>query len=166
MTVVTFSNIYRCEYYTYDSEIDWCYLKTAKTASTNKDIGDKKYTSGPKSEDCQSDEENEIQDDKEPAVFPEEQRALAKVTLSTVANVTESDSLDSIKEDQEVTNTTNRFKPRTPILSGSVKQKLATITFDSLQCFMRTARAQYSPPFRQHSVLALQTIQRWVENAM
>ena len=119
MTVVTCLNIYRCEYYTYDSEIKWCYLKTAKTSSTNEDIGDKKYTSGPKSEDCQSDEENEIQDVKEPTIFPEETRALTKVTLSTVANVTESDSLDDIKEDQEVSNITNRFKPRTPILSGS-----------------------------------------------
>jgi len=52
----------RCAYFTHDSENSWCYLKTAKTAPRSKKGTEKRYTSGPSSDECESDSENEIED--------------------------------------------------------------------------------------------------------
>merc|ERR1712083_385306 len=62
----------RCAYFTHDSENSWCYLKTAKTAPRSKKGSDKRYTSGPSSDECESDSENEIDDNLEESLKDEE----------------------------------------------------------------------------------------------
>jgi len=61
----------RCAYFTHDSENSWCYLKTAKTAPRSKKGSDKRYTSGPSSDECESDSENEIDDNLEESLKDE-----------------------------------------------------------------------------------------------
>jgi len=47
----------RCQYFTYDSENKWCYLKTNKNTNKFQDV---RYTSGSSNVLCQSEEENEV----------------------------------------------------------------------------------------------------------
>jgi len=123
---------HRCNFFTYDSENSWCYLKSAKTSPGLKSEGDKRYTSGPKSDECQSDEENEIEDNKDEIILIEENRAakaLAKVERNSTANVTTSENTTSSEIEKKTTETSEKSdkietnqsksdeKPRVPILS-------------------------------------------------
>lgn len=92
----------RCLYFTYDSENAWCYLKSAKTAKTAAEEEEKRYTSGPRSEECQSEEENEIKDiDDDKVTFIEEDRAAFAKALdqNLTDNITEiTDVVTAIKK--------------------------------------------------------------------
>jgi len=71
----------RCAYFTHDSENSWCYLKTAKTAPRSKKGTEKRYTSGPSSDECESDSENEIEDNLKERVSLKEGESPEEVIL-------------------------------------------------------------------------------------
>jgi len=129
----------RCAYFTHDSENSWCYLKTAKTAPRTKKGSEKRYTSGPSSDECESDSENEIEDnmeervslkesdapekeeekkgdEKEKALLERERTAKDTKVDSPAKNVTASETKSEIEKGTK-TDETKVTKSRVPILS-------------------------------------------------